>query len=136
MERAELGHSADKLLLCVQLGPVPCAVAWRCGPLLSVIRASPREAVDKICCRAVTLACQPSHADQPLSLGSIWGKHWCWGRVLVFISLCCQGVWELHLSHGIFHSVRAEGPTSPWQEGDTETTRKSFGTFYSILAGS
>lgn len=67
MEQAELGHSVDKLLLCAQLRPVPCAVTWRCGPSLRVLRASPGEAADKMCCRAVTLACQQSHADQPLT---------------------------------------------------------------------
>lgn len=53
-----------------------CCVQWdqcpgRCGPLLSVTRASPGEAVGKICCRAVTLACQPSPADQPLTWVSL-----------------------------------------------------------------
>ncbi|NXD29047.1 STX1A protein, partial [Spelaeornis formosus] len=35
-----------------------------------------------------------------LSLGSVWGKPCCWGRVLAFISLCCWCVWGFHLSHG------------------------------------
>lgn len=85
---AELGPSADKL---------PCAVAGRCGPSLGVIRASPGGAVDKICCRAVTLACQPSPADHPLSWVNL-------GKALVLVKglglyFCVVGVFGGFICH-------------------------------------
>lgn len=116
-------QSWAKLLLCV-----PCAVARRCGPSLSVIRARPGEAVIK---SAAELSPLLARHLQPLTWASL-------GKALLLgkspgLSLCC---WELHLSHSILHSMREDVPTLPWQEGDTETTRKSFGMSWSILAGS
>lgn len=111
------------------VGPVPCAVAWRCGPSLSVIRARPGEAVIK---SAAELSPLLARHLQPLTWASL-------GKALVLgksPGLSLSVLLELHLSHSIFHSMRAEVPTLPWQEGDTETTRKSFGMSYSILAGS
>lgn len=80
-------QSWAKLLLCV-----PCAVARRCGPLLKCHQSKAWGSSDKICCRALTPACQASPASH---LGQS-GESTAAGEESWPFSLCVVGSFICH----------------------------------------